>query len=180
VIPIPESVATQPCVATVPCECNFTIDHPERYEIGAIAARDPIPAKEDTTVTDISPGEQPLRERWAGEQFAYLTTIGRRTGAPHRIEIWFALADGRIYLLSGGRDRSDWVRNLEANPAVTVELGTEKFAGVARVIQPGTPEDRRARELLVSKYRQGNDLDEWGGTSLPVVIAGDGTPRNQS
>ncbi len=64
--------------------------------------------------------------RWAGEPYAYLTTIGRRTGRPHRSEIWFAAQDGQVYLLSGGRERSDWVRNLQANAHVTVELGARR------------------------------------------------------
>lgn len=108
--------------------------------------------------------------RWAGEPYAYLTTIGRRTGAPHRIEIWFGVHEGQLYLLSGGRERSDWVRNLRANPAVTVKLGDETRSGVARIILPGTEEDRRARTLLVEKYRKDGNLDAWGRTSLPVAI----------
>lgn len=118
--------------------------------------------------------------QWASEPYAYLTTVGRRTGRPHRIEIWFAAQDGRVYLLAGGRERADWVRNLQANPRVTVELGNETHTGVASVPQPGTVEDQRARELLVGKYRQGDDLDEWGRTSLPVVIefSTDGAPAS--
>lgn len=108
--------------------------------------------------------------RWAGEPNVYLTTIGRRTGRPHRIEIWFAIEDGRMYLLSGGRDRSDWVRNIQANPQVTVEAHGQSHAGVGRTVQPGTVEDQRARELLVGKYRAGDNLDGWGRTALPVVI----------
>ncbi len=109
--------------------------------------------------------------RWANEPFLYLTTIGRRTGRPHRIEIWFAAHHGRLYLLAGGRDRADWVRNLRANPRVTVELGGEVRVGVARVLEAGTAEDRLARALLVAKYsRIEGDLDEWGRTALPVVI----------
>ncbi len=115
-------------------------------------------------------GAQQWLARWASEPYTYLTTIGRRTGRPHRIEIWFAAQDGRLYLLSGGRERSDWVRNLQANPRVTVELGDETHAGTARVLRAGTAEDQRARELLVDKYREGNDLAEWGRTALPVVI----------
>ena len=75
-----------------------------------------------------------------------------------------------MYLLAGGRERADWVRNLQANPQVTIELGGEAHAGEARVVPAGTAEDQRARDLLVAKYRQGNDLDEWGRTSLPVVV----------
>src|SRR5689334_21602138 len=109
--------------------------------------------------------------RWAGEQFLYLTTVGRRSGRPHRIEIWFAAQDGRLYLLSGGRDRADWVRNLQANPRVTVELGDETRVGLARVLEAGAPDDRLARELLVAKYAAtDDDLEEWGRTSLAVVV----------
>ncbi|MCC7021491.1 MAG: nitroreductase family deazaflavin-dependent oxidoreductase [Thermomicrobiales bacterium] len=108
--------------------------------------------------------------RWAKAPYAYLTTIGRRTGRPHRIEIWFGVDDGRMYLLSGGRERSDWVRNLQANPRVTVELGDETHAGVARILQAGTAEGQRARGLLVDKYREGDNLDAWGCASLPVAI----------
>jgi deazaflavin-dependent oxidoreductase (nitroreductase family) len=109
--------------------------------------------------------------RWANEPYAYLTTIGRRTSRPHRIEIWFAATDGRIYLLAGGREQSDWVRNIQANAQVTVELGSETRAGEAHTLEPGTVEDQLARELLVTKYQDSDDdLDDWGRTALPVVI----------
>jgi deazaflavin-dependent oxidoreductase (nitroreductase family) len=108
---------------------------------------------------------------WADEPYAYLTTIGRRTGEPHRIEIWFAVHEGRIYLMSGGRDRADWVRNVMANGQVRVEVGGETYAGTARVVAADTDEDRLARELLVDKYATpGNPLADWKKRSLPVVI----------
>jgi deazaflavin-dependent oxidoreductase (nitroreductase family) len=110
--------------------------------------------------------------RSARDLFLYLTTTGRRSGRPHRIEIWFAAHSGKLYLLSGGRDRSDWVRNVKANGRVSVELAGEQHVGVARVLEPGTGEDLLARELLVAKYEpvEHNSLEEWGRTSLPVVI----------
>ncbi len=116
---------------------------------------------------------QPTRSwlaRCANESMAYVTTTGRRSGRPHRIEIWFAVEDGRLFLLSGGRDRSDWVRNIQADGRVTVEIRGEAHAGVAHVLVAGTADDRRARELLVAKYRGGDDLNEWGRTALPVAI----------
>jgi deazaflavin-dependent oxidoreductase (nitroreductase family) len=122
-------------------------------------------------VAETEQDARPWPEHAAAEPFAYLTTAGRRTGRPHRIEIWFAVEDGAIYLLSGGRDRADWVRNLQANPSVTVELGGETHVGASRVLQPDTAEDQRARELLVAKYRRGDELGEWSRTSLPIVIA---------
>ena len=120
---------------------------------------------------DAMPGGQQWPAPWTGEPFLYLTTIGRRTGRPHRIEIWFAVHDGRLYLLAGGRERADWVRNLRANPRVIVELGDETRVGMAHVLEAGAPDDQRARELLVAKYAATeDDLDEWGRTSLPVVV----------
>jgi deazaflavin-dependent oxidoreductase (nitroreductase family) len=102
--------------------------------------------------------------------YAYLTTTGRRSGRPHRIEIWFALVDGVVFFLSGGGDRSDWVRNL-VSPEVVVELGNERRTRPARVVTDGN-EDRLARAALVSKYtpRYRGDLEEWGRTSLPIAV----------
>jgi deazaflavin-dependent oxidoreductase (nitroreductase family) len=109
--------------------------------------------------------------RFANEQYCYLTTTGRATGRPHRIEIWFGLDGDTLYMLSGGRDRSDWVRNLRNDPRVTVEIGDAAFAGEARVVADG-PEDERARQLVHDKYAQsyGGDLTGWRRTSLPVAV----------
>ncbi len=110
-------------------------------------------------------------DRLAPVDFCYVTTTGRSTGRPHRIEIWFA-ADpqhARIYLLSGGRDRSDWVRNLVADPACAVEIGEQRFHGTARMID-GTDEDEIARTLVHDKYARGDDLRSWRAEALPVAI----------
>ena len=103
--------------------------------------------------------------------FCYVTTTGRVTGTPHRIEIWFAAApeSDTIYLLSGGRDRSDWVRNLVASPSCTVEIGADTFRGYGRVIE-GTGEDETARRLVYEKYRTDDDLERWREEALPVAI----------
>ena len=62
----------------------------------------------------------------ASLDFCYLTTTGRISGNPHRIEIWFALFEETVYLMAGDRDRSDWIRNLQADPEVTLEIGDRK------------------------------------------------------
>jgi len=112
-------------------------------------------------------------ERLADKVFAYLTTTGRRTGKEHTIEIWFGLQDGRIYLLSGGGDRADWLRNLKKTPRVRLRIGTQTAAGTARVLRAGTTEDELARQILDGKYqgwREGRRLSGWARTALPVAI----------
>jgi deazaflavin-dependent oxidoreductase (nitroreductase family) len=108
----------------------------------------------------------------ADRDFAYLTTRGRRTGRPHRIEIWFGLRDGILYMLSGGGDRSDWVRNLMAEPAVGIEVGgVERPARARVVVDP--EEDAAARRLLATKYqewREGRPLSNWARTALPLAV----------
>ena len=104
---------------------------------------------------------------------AYLTTTGRESGRQHEIEIWFALHEGRLYLLAGGRERSDWVRNLMKEPRVQVRVESETRPGRATVIAPDTTEDALARRLLDAKYygrRDDQPPTEWARTALPVVV----------
>jgi deazaflavin-dependent oxidoreductase (nitroreductase family) len=109
--------------------------------------------------------------RFADEQFCYLTTRGRVSGRAHRIEIWFAIEAPTLYMLSGGGERSDWVRNLRRDPNVRVELGGVRFAGRARVVTEPA-EQARARTLVHDKYAAGysGDLTRWRRTALPVAV----------
>jgi deazaflavin-dependent oxidoreductase (nitroreductase family) len=115
--------------------------------------------------------EVPGDPRLADEDFCYLTTTGRVTGSPHTIEIWFALSDSVLYMLSGGRDRSDWVKNLRRNASVGVRIAESFFDGEARVVDD-PDEDALARRLLLEKYesRYGGNLSRWGRTALPIAV----------
>ena len=65
----------------------------------------------------------------AQEPFCYITTTGRVTGRPHTIEIWFALNQRTVYMLSGNgpHARADWVRNLAKAAAVTIRIRDRDF-----------------------------------------------------
>ena len=107
----------------------------------------------------------------AGEDFCYLTTTGRISGRPHTIEIWFALHEQTLYLLSGGRDKSDWVKNALQIPAVQVKINSTIFDGLARLVR-GTEEDTLARSIVFEKYtpHSSDNLVDWSRTSLPIAI----------
>jgi len=52
-----------------------------------------------------------------------ITTIGRRSGEPRRIEIVFHSFDGRLYISSMPSPRTRaWLHNLRANPRLTFHL----------------------------------------------------------
>ena len=93
-----------------------------------------------------------------------LTTTGRRSGEPRRIEIVFHVIDGRI-VVSGmpRREKRAWLANIEANPRVTVHLKRDVVAdlpGGARVV---TDESER-RALL------GHVARAWGRDDLEVMV----------
>src|SRR5215470_16563991 len=98
----------------------------------------------------------------ADDDFCYLTTTGRVTGEPHEIEIWFALDGTTLYMLAGAGDESDWVRNLRADPAVTVRVRDVTYDARARVVTDAD-EDRRARDLVFAKFQPRNrgELVTW-------------------
>ena len=105
------------------------------------------------------------------EDFCYLTTTGRVSGRPHTIEIWFALHEQTLYMLSGGRDKSDWVKNALQTPTVQMKINSTIFNGTARPITD-TEEDALARKIVFEKYvpRSNDDLVDWSRTSLPIAV----------
>jgi deazaflavin-dependent oxidoreductase (nitroreductase family) len=107
------------------------------------------------------------------EDVCLLSTRGRRTGRTHTIEIWYArAADGAtLYLLAGGGERADWVRNLRAEPAVTVRIGGRTWPATARVVTD--PEERgRGAHLVHAKYQPGygGDLTRWRDSATLVAV----------
>ena len=124
------------------------------------------------TPAEEEPKNVPTLDPAAGEEdYCYPTTTGRLSGQPREIEIWFGLEGTTAFLLSGGGDRSDWVRNLQRDPAVRLRIGATTWPGRARIVEDPR-EDGRARALLADKYadRYGGDLSGWRRRALPVAI----------
>ncbi len=109
--------------------------------------------------------------------YCYITTIGRVTGKPHTVEIWFALAGAALYVLAGGGEGADFVRNARKAPSVAVRIQTTQFRGNTRSVADDA-EDARAREMLLQKYtaRGNSDLEGWVRDALPLAF--DLTPAN--
>jgi deazaflavin-dependent oxidoreductase (nitroreductase family) len=93
-----------------------------------------------------------------------ITTVGRRSGRPRRIEIVFHNIGGRIYI-SGTprRNRRSWLANLEANPRFTFHLKGRVRADLpatARVIS----DEAERREVLTHVARA------WGRNDLEAMV----------
>jgi deazaflavin-dependent oxidoreductase (nitroreductase family) len=75
-----------------------------------------------------------------------ITTVGRRSGEPRRIEIVFHNIDGRIYI-SGMPRRATrgWLHNLRADPSLVIHLKRGVAADVpARAREVTDESERRA------------------------------------
>ena len=107
----------------------------------------------------------------SGDDYCYLTTRGRITGAHHEIEIWYARDGDTLFLLAGAGERSDWVRNLQAEPSVRVRIEDVTYAARGRVVTDPA-EDRHARTVVFEKYQPRNEgeLVTWRERALPVAI----------
>lgn len=105
------------------------------------------------------------------EELCYLTTTGRRSGDEHTVEIWFAFHDGAFFLLSGGREASDWVQNLRADPHGRLRIEQAQAPVVADEPAPDDTVQSVARHALREKYAyEGDDLVEWARDSLLVRL----------
>jgi len=107
-----------------------------------------------------------IRTALGRNQVIDLTTTGRRSRQPRRIEIYLHNLGGRL-VISGmpvpGRTRA-WIHNISAEPAVTIHLKGDGPAadidGIARVVTD--PAERT--QLLEGVARN------WGRRDLEVML----------
>jgi deazaflavin-dependent oxidoreductase (nitroreductase family) len=98
----------------------------------------------------------------ANESTVELTTVGRTSGQPRTATIWFVVDGDRFYVQSGSGGKTDWYRNLTANPAVTLKVGGLALRGHARPITDAA-ETARVHALFESKYLRARVLGWFGG-----------------
>jgi deazaflavin-dependent oxidoreductase (nitroreductase family) len=115
-----------------------------------------------------------VRLALATSQVIDITTIGRRTGEPRRIEIFFHVIDGRIYITGMPRpDRTRaWLLNLEADPHLTFHLKGSVDADLPATARIVTDEAER-REVFahVVQVWKGQDVDEMTRHSPLIEVA---------
>ncbi len=101
-----------------------------------------------------------------------ITTIGRKSGEPRRIETWFHNLDGEIYL-TGTPGKRDWYANLVGNPAFTFHLKLTTSADLdARAIPiTDTGERRDILGKILARLEHDAELNRWVEGSPLVRVA---------
>jgi deazaflavin-dependent oxidoreductase (nitroreductase family) len=125
---------------------------------------------------DIGPDSSP-----AGHTIE-ITTLGRHSGIPRRIEIWFHRVDGRWYLTGMPFPRS-WYANVRANPRFIVHL---KHGVTADLLATAVPVDEATRRRVITavldlqdrpeyaaRVSQRQNFDDWFARSPLVEIVFD-------
>ena len=92
-----------------------------------------------------------------------MTTTGRKTGQPRRIELVFHAIDGRVYISGMPGFPRSWLANIKADPAITFHL-----KGPVRADLPSTAheitepaERRRIMERVAAN---------WGRTDVDIMM----------
>ena len=117
--------------------------------------------------------DDPIRAALSRGGTIDITTTGRRSGEPRRIEIVFHRIDGRMWIsgMPSPRRRS-WIANLEADPRLTVHLkgplAVADLPAVARIVTDEA-ERRSILERVARAWRR-TDVDRMVAQSPLIEV----------
>ena len=101
------------------------------------------------------------RDALRRSQLVDITTTGRRSGAPRRIEIAIHPIGGRLWIsgMPSRRTRA-WIHNLEADPRLMVHLKGDVRADLPAHARVVTDEEERRNVLAyIARIWRRNDVD---------------------
>ena len=110
-----------------------------------------------------------LITRLAAQRTIDLTTIGRRTGVPSRIEIWWFHVDDR-FIITGTPGKRDWLANVLENPAVVVHTFSGDFPGRAELVTDDQFRRRVFTDPDIGWYRTQAELDQLVATAPMIEV----------
>jgi deazaflavin-dependent oxidoreductase (nitroreductase family) len=80
-----------------------------------------------------------------------LTTVGRKTGKPHRVTIWISTDGEHLFIRSGQGLRRQWPQNLMKRGEATLTIAGDSIKVRPRHVTDPS-EARAASELMRKKY----------------------------
>jgi deazaflavin-dependent oxidoreductase (nitroreductase family) len=105
------------------------------------------------------------------QKLIHVTAKGRKTGKPHTVELWFAVADDLVYLSHEG-ESTDWMKNIAADGRVSMEIGGLTFDGSAKITATGSSRERGKKALYEKYYGTAKQevIDDWFSLSQVVEV----------
>ena len=112
-----------------------------------------------------------IRDALQGGGIIDITTTGRKSGRPHRIEIAFHSLNGKVYI-SGMPGRRDWFANLLAGPDFLFHLKQGVEADLAARATPilGEAERRELLRLIAQAWGRERSLEQFVADSPLVEV----------
>ena len=100
-----------------------------------------------------------------------ITTIGRKTGQPRRIEIWFHNLDDNLFI-TGSPGLRSWYANLVVNPEFTFHLKDSVQADLPARATPLLDEEQRRQVLsaILQNLDKNDEIDTWVRGSALVQV----------
>ena len=108
-------------------------------------------------------------ERLARTRTVDLTTIGRRSGLPRTVEIWWFHVDGR-FVITGTPGRRDWLANVRANPEVVISDRHGDYRGTVSEVTDDAFKRRVFEDPSISWYSTQAELDDLVGTAPMIEV----------
>ncbi len=109
--------------------------------------------------------------QWRGQTALLLTTRGRKSGKLRRTALFYG-REGERYLLvasnGGAKQHPAWLLNLQADPAVTIQVGEETFAAQARIADAA--ERERLWPIMSARFPLYDRYQKKAGRVIPLVI----------
>jgi deazaflavin-dependent oxidoreductase (nitroreductase family) len=108
---------------------------------------------------------------FAGAPMILVTHKGAKSGKEYTTPLVYSKDGDAVVIIAskaGAPDDPQWYRNMVANPAVTVEIGTESYAAVAREAK-GDERDR----LYAAQAALMPNFDEYAAKTtrtIPVIV----------
>jgi deazaflavin-dependent oxidoreductase (nitroreductase family) len=129
-------------------------------------------AWEEALVADLRANNgRPSSGPLAGQPLLLLWSTGAKSGKQRRSILTFS-RDGDDYIVAGSKSGAPthpaWYYNVQENPEVTVEIGTDKFEATATV-EHGAERDRLWAQHVEQLPRFGDYPAQTGGRVIPTI-----------
>jgi deazaflavin-dependent oxidoreductase (nitroreductase family) len=120
---------------------------------------------------------RPTDDELARHRTIDLTTLGRRSGRPSRIEIWWFYIDGSFFI-TGTPGPRDWFANVLADPNVTIHAAGHDLPAIAHPVTDVETRSKVFDSELTRWYSSQSQRQRLIEQSPMVEISFDGRPTS--